>query len=302
MNNTNSVLIKPAFLNTQSGYTIYFQACVGLLLLCFSTILYAQQSSEGSKIGLSAAYDPLNLDSSVALVADANTHEVLFAKNPHVALPIASITKLMTVLVTLKANLDLEEKITITKADYDYYKHTGSRIQAGDSFTRRDLAHLALMSSENRAAAALGRTFPGGLPAMVASMNAVASQLGMFSTSFAETTGLSYQNRSTANDLARLVLHASQYPLMRDYSTSTNHSVYAKRGKLKFRSTNKLVREGRWEIFLQKTGYINEAGRCMVMHANVSGRELVIILLDSINSHSRSKDANIISTHVASLR
>ncbi len=296
----NSLKNSDSFLKQK--FTIFMLHCSVVLFFLFFATIVAAQSSEGAKIGLGAAHDPLNLDSSVALVADVNTHEVLFAKNPHVALPIASITKIMTVLVTLKANLDLDEYITLTKEDYDYYKHTGSRLKAGDTFTRRDLIHLALMSSENRAAAALGRTYPGGLTAMVATMNAVASQLGMFSTSFVETTGLSEENRSTANDLARLVMHAAKYPIIKEFSTSPQFSVRAKRGVLDFKTTNKLVRDGQWEILLQKTGYINEAGRCLVMQARIAGRDLVIVLLDSINSGSRFKDANTIRTHIASLR
>lgn len=265
-----------------------------------SSVVYAG-ASEGSKAGLSRAHDPLRLESSVALVADADTLEVLFAKNPHISLPIASITKLMTVIVTLRAGLDLDEQITITKDDYDQYKGTWSRLAAGETFSRRDLIHLALMSSENRAAAALGRTYPGGMRAIVSEMNRVAIRLGMYDTIFVETTGLSFDNRSTANDLAMLVIHAAQYPLIQDFSTSADYAVLSNVGTLKFKNTNKLVKED-WEILVQKTGFINEAGRCLVMQARVGERNLVIILLDSSNRVSRFADAERIRTHFASAR
>jgi serine-type D-Ala-D-Ala endopeptidase (penicillin-binding protein 7) len=281
-----------------------FLACFATLILSVasmqSSVVYAG-ASEGSKAGLSRAHDPLRLESSVALVADADTLEVLFAKNPHISLPIASITKLMTVIVTLRAGLDLDEQITITKDDYDQYKGTWSRLAAGETFSRRDLIHLALMSSENRAAAALGRTYPGGMRAIVSEMNRVAIRLGMYDTIFVETTGLSFDNRSTANDLAMLVIHAAQYPLIQDFSTSADYAVLSNVGTLKFKNTNKLVKED-WEILVQKTGFINEAGRCLVMQARVGERNLVIILLDSSNRVSRFADAERIRTHFASAR
>lgn len=264
------------------------------------TPVYAGGVSEGAKAGLSRAHDPLQLDSSVALVADADTYEVLFAKNPHVSLPIASITKLMTIVVVLRAGLDLEEKVTITEEDYDQYKGTWSRLAAGETFTRRDLIHLALMSSENRAAAALGRSYPGGTQAIVQAMNQMAQNLGMLDTHFSETTGLSFENRSTANDLALLVMHAGQYPLIQLYSTSPNYSVLANVGKLDFKNTNQLVKKEDWEILVQKTGFIDEAGRCLVMQAKVGPRNLVIILLDSSKRRSRFTDAERIRTHFAS--
>lgn len=268
---------------------------------CISWSAAVAAPSEGSKAGLYRAHDPLRLESSVALVADADTLEVLFAKNPHVTLPIASITKLMTVVVTLRAGLNLDEQITITKDDYDHYKGTWSRLGAGETFSRRDLIHLALMSSENRAAAALGRTYPGGMTAIVNEMNRMAEMLGMRDTSFVETTGLSFDNRSTANDLAMLVMHAARYPMIQAYSTSEDYAVLSNVGTLKFKNTNKLVKED-WEILVQKTGFIDEAGRCLVMQARVGDRNLVIILLDSSKRRSRFADAERIRTYFAAAK
>ncbi|MDX1668070.1 MAG: serine hydrolase [Limnobacter sp.] len=271
-----------------------------LLIAALCGPLVANATSEGTKAGLSRAHDPLQLDSSVALVADADTSEVLFAKNPHVSLPIASITKLMTVVVVLRAGLDLDELVTITKDDYDHYKGTWSRLAAGETFTRRDLIHLALMSSENRAASALGRSYPGGTVAIVQDMNLMARNLGMTDTVFSETTGLSFENRSTANDLALLVMHASQYRLIQAYSTSPDYSVLANVGPLMFKNTNRLIKKEDWEILIQKTGFIDEAGRCLVMQARVGQRNLVIVLLDSSKRASRYLDAERIRTHFAS--
>ncbi|MCQ8896091.1 serine hydrolase [Limnobacter humi] len=256
-------------------------------------------STHGSKAGLDRAYDPLALHSNVALVADADSHEVLYAKNPHAVLPIASITKLMTVMVNLEANLDLDEVIEITNDDIDTYKNTHSRLKPGSEFTRRELMHMALMASENRAASALGRSYPGGVAACVAQMNKRAKQLGMLSTSYEETTGLSVNNRSSASDLARLVMAARRFELIREFSTDPGAAVESVQGKrLNFHNTNRLVRKGDWDIVLQKTGFINEAGRCMVMQAKVGERNLVIVLLDAIGSAGRFADAERIRKFV----
>lgn len=279
----------------QKIQTTLFALLLGLLLPASG---FAAQS-EGSKAGLDKAHDPLNLQSTVALVADADSLEVLFAKNPNIKLPIASITKLMTVVVTLRAGLDLDEKITVTKEDFDTYKGTWSRLAPGSSLSRRDMIHLALMASENRAASALGRTYPGGMTAMVRAMNNMARQLNMRDTHFVETTGLSYENQSTANDLALLVVHAGQYPIIQDFSTSRNYTVYGANGMLNYHNTNSLVKKQHWHITLQKTGFINEAGRCMVMQAQVAGRNLVIVLLDSLSKKGRFSDAERIRTFFA---
>lgn len=254
--------------------------------------------SAAERAHLKEAHDPLSLNSSVALVADADSLEVLYAKNPSVVLPIASITKLMTVVVTLEAGLDLDEVIAITTDDIDYYKNTRSRLKPGSEFTRRELIHLALMASENRAASALGRSYPGGLPACVAQMNRRAASLHMMNTNFSETTGLSVENKSSANDLARMVLHAQRFPLIGKFSTDPQFSVQSGKGQLNFRNTNRLIKNKAWDIQVQKTGFINEAGRCLVMKARVGDRNLVIVLLDALGSQARFADAERIREYV----
>jgi len=204
----------------------------------------------------------------------------------------------MTVVVTLEAGLDLDEVITITTEDIDYYKNTRSRLKPGSEFTRRELIHLALMASENRAASALGRSYPGGLAACVAEMNRRAASLRMFNTNFAETTGLSVENKSSANDLARMVLHAQRFPLIRQFSTDPQFSVQTGKGQLNFRNTNRLIKNKEWDIQVQKTGFINEAGRCLVMKARVGDRNLVIVLLDALGSQARFADAERIREYV----
>ncbi|MFN7505006.1 MAG: serine hydrolase, partial [Limnobacter sp.] len=240
--------------------------------LAFSMVLspaVTASSGKAERANLKEAHDPLSLNSAIALVADADTHEVLYAKNPSAVVPIASITKVMTVVVTLEARLNLDELITITNDDIDYYKNTRSRLKPGSEFTRRELIHLALMASENRAASALGRTYPGGLAACVAEMNRRAATLRMYNTNFAETTGLSVENKSSANDLARMMLHAQRFPLIRQFSTDPQFSVQSGKGQLNFRNTNRLIKNKQWDIEIQKTGFINEAGRCLVMKARV---------------------------------
>jgi D-alanyl-D-alanine endopeptidase (penicillin-binding protein 7) len=273
---------------------------VFILLLASHVVLYASPG-EIARANLKEAHDPLTLNSSVALVADADSLEVLYAKNPSVVMPIASITKLMTVVVTLEASLNLDELITITDADIDYYKNTRSRLKPGLEFTRRELIHLALMASENRAASALGRSYPGGLAACVAQMNRRAKSLNMRNTNFAETTGLSVENKSSANDLARMVLHAQRFPLIRQFSTDPQFSVQTSAGQLNFRNTNRLIKNKEWDIQVQKTGFINEAGRCMVMKAKVGDRNLIIVLLDALGSQARFSDAERIREFVTAV-
>lgn len=259
----------------------------------------AAQPTMAHMAGLHNVSDPLNLKSSAVLVADADTKELLYSKNPHAVLPIASITKLMTVVVNLEANLDLDEKIEITHEDMDSIKGTGSRLAPGSIFTRRELMHLALMASENRAASALGRNYPGGMAACAKAMNEKARKLGMYSSNFVESTGLSASNQSSATDLAMLVMHANKFPLIRDYSTSPSYQVESLRGReLMFRNTNALIKKDHWDIQVQKTGFINEAGRCLVMQAKVGTRNLVIVLLDSVSKASRFSDAERIRNFV----
>ena len=224
--------------------------------------------SFGQIYGLHATDDPLDLKSSVALVIDQDTQQVLFSKNPQAVLPIASITKLMTALVVTEAGLPLDEMLAISQDDVDTEKGSRSRLTVGTQLTRGEMLLLALMSSENRAAHALGRHYPGGMDAFVGAMNAKAQLLGMGDTRYVEPTGLSSQNRSSANDLARLVDAAYAHPIIRELSTSREAQVDVGKRQLQFRNTNGLVRNPEWDIGLQKTGYISEAGRCLVMQAN----------------------------------
>ncbi|HMN92347.1 MAG TPA: D-alanyl-D-alanine carboxypeptidase [Hydrogenophaga sp.] len=247
--------------------------------------------SVAQQMGLRSMGDPLDLNSSVALVVDQNTGEVLFSKNDSAVLPIASLTKLMTGLVIAEAGLPMDEVITITRDDVDTYKGTSSRLAIGARLTRGELMHLSLMSSENRAAHALGRTFPGGMPHFVKQMNLKARQLGMTDTHYVEPTGLHSRNRSSARDLVTLVNVAYEQPILRDLSTSPSHEVHVGQRTLTFNNSNRLVRAGDWDIGLQKTGFIREAGRCLVMQANVAGRQLIMVFLDAAGSLSRAQDA-----------
>ena len=236
------------------------------------------------------------LRSSSALVQDAETGEIVFGKNPDAVVPIASITKLMTAIVILDRGLDLNETIVLSKEDAVAMKGSRSRLYNGLEITRGDLLLLALMSSENRAAAALGQSYPGGLEAMADAMNAKAAVLEMTDSRFVEPTGLSPANVSSARDLARLVRAAHEYPLIREYSTKEHATVRAAKGKsvrqLAYRNTNGLVRSSQWEIELSKTGYISEAGRCLVMHVRLASKDLIVVLLDSWGKQSRIGDAN----------
>jgi D-alanyl-D-alanine endopeptidase (penicillin-binding protein 7) len=247
--------------------------------------------SAGDLAGLSHTGDPLSLRSNVALVLDQETSEVLFEKNSNVALPIASITKLMTGLVVVQAHQDMGEVLTVTDADVDRHKFTSSRLRVGARMTRGDLLHIALMSSENRAAAALGRNYPGGIGAFVAAMNDKARELGMSDTHYVDSSGLSSDNVSSARDLAKLVGVAHQEPLLREFTTDPNYVVAANGRPMRFNNTNYLVSLPDWNIGLQKTGFINEAGRCLVMQALIQGRKVIMVFLDSKGKMSRTADA-----------
>ncbi len=247
--------------------------------------------SMGEQLGLRGSDDRLDLNSSVALVIDQETNEVLFSKNDAAVLPIASLTKLMTGLVIADANLDMNEPITITQDDVDTYKGSSSRLAVGSTLARGEMMHLALMSSENRAANALGRTYPGGLSEFVRLMNSKAKQLGMTDTRYVEPTGLSSLNQSSARDLATLVSVAHDRPILRSLSTSPGHEVELGRRTLHYNNSNRLVKNPDWDIGLQKTGYISEAGRCLVMQAKVAGRQLIMVFLDSAGKVSRMQDA-----------
>lgn len=263
-------------------------------------VVEPERASFGQSFGLHQAADPLLLKSSVALVVDQDTDQVLFSKNPEAVLPIASITKLMTALVVTEASLPHAETLSITQDDVDTEKGSRSRLTVGTELTRGEMLHLALMASENRAAHALGRHYPGGLPAFVDAMNRKAAELGMHDTHYVEPTGLSPRNQSSAHDLALLVKAAYEHPIIRELSTSQEARVAVGRRQVEFRNTNGLVRNPTWEIGLQKTGYISEAGRCLVMQAQLAGRKLIMVLLDSAGKYSRIGDAERIRKWITS--
>ena len=258
---------------------------------------YPQASSKNevrkaAQAGLAAAGLP-SLKSSVALVVDLVDGHAIYGKNVEHVSPIASITKLMTAMVALDAELPLEETILIEQADVDQLKHTGSRLNVGTALSRTDMLRLALMSSENRAAASLSRAYPGGREAFIAAMNRKAVELGMYNSRFVDSTGLSSENVSTAQDLAKMVKAAYEYPLIRQFTTTSSHEVTTTRGRsLQFRNSNGLVKSAEWDIGLSKTGYISEAGRCLVMQAKIAARPVVIVLLDSWGKNTRIGDAN----------
>jgi D-alanyl-D-alanine endopeptidase (penicillin-binding protein 7) len=265
-------------------------AVCALVFVLFVSIGFAQAQDSVRKIALR---------SSSALVQDAETGEIVFGKNADAVVPIASITKLMTAMVILDRGLDLDEEIVLDKEDAVAMKGSRSRLRTGLALSRGELLLLALMSSENRAAAALGRSYPGGLEAFADAMNAKAQQLDMTESRFVEPTGLSPANVSTAGDLAKMVRAAHEYPLIREYSTKDRATVramstgrYARAVNLSYGNTNGLVRSSHWDIELSKTGYISEAGRCLVMHVRMAHKDLIVVLLDSWGKHSRVGDAN----------
>lgn len=252
--------------------------------------------SHAQKIEAQAMMAGPLLTSQAALIFNNKTGEILYQKNADRVMPIASISKLMSAMVVLDARLDMNERITITSDEIDRLKGTGSRLAIGTTLTRGELLHLSLMSSENRATHALGRTYPGGMSAFVSAMNAKAQSLGMYSSRFYEPTGLNFQNVSTANDLNRMVAAASKYPLINKNSTSNYGSVWTANGRQNYKNSNALVREGSWNIELQKTGYIREAGRSMVVKANVQNQPITIVLLNSPTSTTRVNDARKIES------
>ncbi|MGB6308464.1 MAG: D-alanyl-D-alanine endopeptidase [Steroidobacteraceae bacterium] len=242
-----------------------------------------------------AIRDP-KLKSSSVLIIDQSDATVLYSRHADVAMPIASITKLMTALVVLDARQPLDEMIQITDEDRNLPKGGFSRLVVGTTLSRGDLMHLALMSSENRAAHALGSNYPGGVPALVAAMNAKAAALGMANAHFVDPTGLSSQNVASPEDLSKLVIAASHNPAIREYSTDSHYSVKVRRHMVEFRNTDNLVANPTWNIVVQKTGYIAEAGKCLVMSAVIEGRSVVIVLLDSLGKYTRVADAKRIKT------
>ena len=245
--------------------------------------------SFATALGLRGQRDELNLKSTVVMVVNQDTKEVYYEKNPSVSLPIASITKLMTAMVTLDARLPMDEVLVINAEDAHIYRH--SRLAEGTSLTREDALHLALMSSENRAAYTLARNYPGGLPAFVAAMNHKAKELGMEHSHFEDPTGLTSENVASAEDLTRMLSAAYQYKTIREFSTWPDLTMVIANRPQKFLNTNRLVRSGDMDIGLQKTGFINAAGRCLVMQARVNNTPLLLVFLDSIGTQSRFADA-----------
>ncbi len=252
--------------------------------------LAAQRAIEESYDGSGV----LQLASSKALVIHQNTGEIIYAKNTGLPAPIASITKLMTAMVMLDAGQAFDEIIYVSDQDVDYVKGSSSRLAVGSGLSRGDMLQLALMASENRAASAIGSHYPGGKYGFVKAMNVKAQQLGLMNTHFVDPTGLDSANVSTAEDLAKLVQAAYQYPEIRLATTSPSHEVYVEGrvNPVNFNNTNGLVRTGEWEIGLSKTGYISEAGRCLVMQATIAGEPMIVVLLDSNGKFTRIGDAN----------
>ena len=249
-----------------------------------------------------AAGRNLRLESNSVIVVDALSGKTLYEKNADVVKPIASITKLMTAMVVLDANLPMGEELVIDKGDIDYLKGTSSRLPMGARLTRREMLRLALMSSENRAASALARYYPGGKAAFIEAMNRKASSLGMTHTAFADSTGLTPRNVSTAGDLVKMVAAASNYPLIREFTTTDGQQITVRPAshRLQYLNSNPLVRKGTWDIAVSKTGYINEAGRCLVMNAPVANRPAYMVFLQSSGKYSPMGDASRVQTWIES--
>ena len=276
-------------------------AVAGGGLAAASAVSAVERKPDNRTDAAAGADEPPKLSANAVFVMDQNSREVLVSKNDKAVMPIASLTKLMTGLLVADAKLSLDEEIIITEDDLDIYKGTGSRLSVGTRLTRGEAMHLALMSSENRAAHALGRTYPGGMLNFVRLMNAKAAELGMRDTRYVEPTGLSVENRSSARDLALLVAAAYQRPLLREFSTSQGYSVDSGRRVLQYRNSNRLTADPKWDIDLQKTGYISEAGRCMVMSAKLAGRQVIMVFLDAADKSARIGDAQRVRRYVESV-
>lgn len=268
------------------------------ILIGYAVLAQATVQPDSVSLALTDQYEAIRtpapkLGSAIAMVYDERTQRPIFTKNADDVVPIASITKLMTAMVVLDAKLPLDEEITLMQQDRDHFKRTRSRLRNGMTLTRGELLKLALMASENVAAAALARTYPGGTRVALAKMNAKARELGMVSTRFDDATGLHSSNVSSANDLVKMVAASREYEEIQRFSTSPSHAIQvSSRRTLKFNNTNPLVKNATWDIGVSKTGYINEAGKCLVMQANISDRPVVIVLLDSWGRHTRVGDAN----------
>lgn len=266
---------------------------VNAIVLMLAVVLASNPLVETQASSFSHLKGSPGLRSASALVTDADGN-LIYGKDVDAVRPIASITKLMTAMVILDSELDLKEKITVTKEDRDLVQLTGSRLEYGARLSRREMILLAIMSSENRAATALGRNWPGGMTQFVAQMNHKAAQLDMSHSRFTDPAGLSAENISTASDLLKMVTAAYEYPLIREASTTQRLEVhpYAKRGPLVYGNTNRLLKNKSWDIALSKTGYIDEAGRCLVMRANIKGESVFIVLLNSFGKLTPFGDSN----------
>ncbi|GAC1600935.1 MAG: hypothetical protein NVS3B2_03480 [Ramlibacter sp.] len=252
----------------------------------------SERESFGHRAGLHKVKGELPLSASAAMVIDQDTGQVLLHKNGDAVLPIASLTKLMTAVVITEAGVPMDETITITDDDVDLERHSRSRLRVGTTLTRSQALQLALMSSENRAAHAIGRTYPGGLAAFVKAMNRKASALGMKSTTYVDPTGLATGNQSSAQDLARLAATAAKNPVLAGFSTTRQHEVQIAGGRtLEFHNSNRLIKNPRWDILLQKTGYIVEAGWCMLLDTRIGGHNMLVVLLDAGGAGPRVVDA-----------
>jgi len=260
---------------------------VAILIFSIQSVTSAQQ------LDYSKYYSQLTVKSPKAIVYDAESGDIIYQKKAHEKSSIASLTKLMTAMVIIDSNLDLDKKITITKNDFDKIKGTTSRLWLGSELSRKELLSIALIASDNRAASAISNSYPGGKKAFVQAMNVKAKQLGMDDTLFADPTGLDKNNISTAIDLVKMTQAAQQYPLIRELSTSSYYEVHIKNKKIKlnYNNTNLLVRQGLWNIDISKTGYIREAGKCLIMQTMVMDKPIIMVFLKSYGKYTRTADA-----------
>ena len=262
-------------------------------LFAAAILLFIQNSTFAQQLDYSKYYNQLTVKSPKAIIYDAETGDIIFQKKANEKSSIASLTKLMTAMVLIDSNLDLNKKIRITKKDFDKIKGTTSRLWLGSELSRKELLSIALIASDNRAASAISNSYPGGKKAFVQAMNVKAKQLGMDNTSFSDPTGLDKDNVSTALDLVKMTQAAQQYPLIRKLSTSSYYEAHIKNKKIKlnYNNTNLLVRQGLWDIDISKTGYIREAGKCLIMQTTVLNKPIIMIFLKSYGKYTRTADA-----------
>ena len=262
--------------------------------LVFATfIFFIQNVVHAQQLDYSKYYSQLTVKSPKAIIYDAESGDIIYQKKANEKSSIASLTKLMTAMVLIDSNLDLDKKVTITKSDFDKIKGTTSRVWLGSELSRKELLSIALIASDNRAASAISNSYPGGKKAFVQAMNVKAKQLGMDDTSFADPTGLDKNNISTAIDLVKMTQAAQQYPLIRELSTSSYYEAHIKNKKIKlnYNNTNLLVRQGLWDIDISKTGYIREAGKCLIMQTKVMDKPIIMVFLKSYGKYTRTADA-----------